>query len=117
MTLRPIDAWFMDKDEPDKSCLAFMRSHILKQDDGITEEWKYSMPFYCYRGKMFCYLWIHKKFRQPYLGIVDGNHMHHPDLLQEKRSRMKLLLLDPAKDLPLRKINAVLKEALALRKG
>jgi hypothetical protein len=113
--LRPIDNWFLEKDEPVKSCLAFMRGHILVLDKDITEAWKYGMPFYCYKDKMFCYLWIHKKYRQPYLGIVDGLRMQHPDLLQEKRSRMKLLLLDPSKDLPLRKINAILKEALVLR--
>ncbi len=70
------------------------------------------MPFYCYRGKRFCYLWVHKKFNQPYLGIVDGNKIDHPDLLKENRSRMKILLIDPAKNIPVKKINAILKEAL-----
>lgn len=39
--LRPIDNWFLQKDEPVKSCLQFLRAHILKQDPGITETWKY----------------------------------------------------------------------------
>ena len=114
--LRPIDHYFLHKEEPIKSCLAFLRGHILKQDPDITEAWRYGMPFYYYKGKMFCYLWIHKKFLQPYLGIVDGNRIQHPDLLQEKRAKMRILLLDPHKDLPLRKINAILKAALDLYK-
>lgn len=91
-----------------------MREHILRQDPHITEAWKYGMPFFCYDGKMFCYLWVHKQHKQPYLGIVEGARVDHPDLLTEKRARMKILLLDPSKDIPMRKINGILKEVLAL---
>lgn len=112
--LRPIDNYFLQKEEPVKSCLQFMRDHILMQNPQITEAWKYGMPFYCYKRKMFCYLWVHKKYGQPYLGIVEGKRIHHPDLIQEKRARMKIFLLDPHKDIPLRKINSILKEVLAL---
>lgn len=114
--LRPIDNWYLEKEEPAKSCLQFLRQHIPAQDSNITEAWKYSMPFFCYKGKMFCYLWIHKQRQQPYIGIVEGNKIHHPDLVQEKRARMKILLIDPAKDIPVKKINAILKEAIALYK-
>jgi hypothetical protein len=113
--MRPIDNFFLQQEEPVKSCLQFLRAHILKQDSRISEAWKYGMPFYCYNGKMFCYLWVHKKYHQPYIGIVDGNLIHHPDLLTEKRARMKILLLDPEKDIPLKKINGILKEVLAIR--
>ncbi len=116
-TLRPIDAYFLQKEEPTKSCLQFLREHILKQDTNITEAWKYGMPFFCYKGKMMCYLWVHKKYKQPYLGIVEGARIIHPDLLQEKRARMKILLIDPAKDLPIRKINQILKDVLRLYKS
>ena len=114
--LRPIDVYFLQKEEPIKSCLQALREYILQQENNITEEWKYGMPFYCYNGKMFCYLWVHKKYQQPYLGIVEGKRIHHPDLLREKRSRMKILLIDPKKNLPMKKINGVLKEVLALYK-
>lgn len=116
LMLRPIDNWFLQKDEPVKSCLQFLRTHILSRDMEITEAWKYGMPFFCYKGKMFCYLWLHKKYGQPYIGIVEGKKVDHPDLLQEKRARMKILLLDPGTDLPLKKINAILKQILALYK-
>jgi hypothetical protein len=112
--LRPIDDYFIKKEEPVKSCLQFLREHILAYDSDITEAWKYGMPFYCYNGKMFCYLWVHKKYGQPYLGIVEGNKMRHPDLLSEKRARMKILLIDAGKNIPVRKINSILKEVLAL---
>ena len=81
MVLRPIDNYFLQQEEPTKSCLLFLRQTILKKDGNITEAWKYGMPFYCYHGKMFCYLWVHKKYQQPYIGIVEGKRIDHPDLL------------------------------------
>ena len=113
-TLRPIDQYYLQKDEPVKSCLQFLRGHILKLHPNITEAWKYGMPFFCYRGKMICYLWVHKKFHQPYIGIVEGKHLDHPDLLQEKRARMKILLIEPATDIPVKKIDGILQAMLAL---
>jgi hypothetical protein len=59
---------------------------------------------------------MHKKYKQPYLGIVEGKQVSHPDLIIEKRARMKILLLDPAKDLPVKKINSILKQILKLYK-
>jgi Domain of unknown function (DU1801) len=114
--LRPIDDYFLRHDEPIKSYLTFLRGHILKLDKHITEAWKYGMPFYCYNGKMCCYLWTHKKFKQPYIGIVEGKSINHPDLIAEKRSRMKILLLDPLKDIPIKKIDKILQEVIDLYK-
>jgi hypothetical protein len=53
---------------------------------------------------------------QPYLGLVEGKHFDQTFLIQEKRSRMKIMLLDQEKDLPVRRITAVLKQALKLYK-
>ena len=114
--LRPIDHYYLQQDEPHKSCLQFLRGFILEQDPVITESWKYGMPFFCYHKKMFCYLWVHKKHHQPYIGIVEGKSIHHPDLIQENRARMKILLVNPGKDIPTRKIKAILQETLALYK-
>jgi hypothetical protein len=115
--LRPIDQYFLQQEEPAKSCLQFLRTFILQQDGNITEAWKYGMPFYCYKGKMFCYLWQHKKYGQPYIGIVEGGAIRHPDLLQEKRARMKILLIDPKRDVPVKKVKAILQEVIALYKS
>lgn len=114
--LRPIDSYFLNKDEPIKSSLQFLRQLLMQSDPDVTEAWKYGMPFYCINGRMMCYLWVHKKFGQPYIGIVEGASIHHPDLLQEKRARMKILLIDPSKNIPVKKIRSILKEVIALYK-
>jgi hypothetical protein len=116
MLLRPIDKYFLQQEEPVKSCLQFLRSYILQLDENISEAWKYGMPFYCYRGKMCCYLWVHKKYHQPYIGIVEGAGIRHPDLIQEKRARMKILLIDPVRDIPIKKIKGILEEMVDLYK-
>jgi hypothetical protein len=112
--MSPADQYFLKHEEPIRSCLQFLRAHILKQDTSVREKWQYGMPFYYYDDKRFCYLWVHRKMKQPYLGIVEGARVNHPDLVQEKRARMKILLIDPSKDIPLRKINVILNQAIDL---
>lgn len=72
------------------------------------------MPFYRINNERLVYLWFHKQLKQPYIGFVDGNQLDHPDLLAEKRSRMKILLLDPAADLPMQTIEHLLQQAAML---
>jgi hypothetical protein len=95
-----------------------MRDIILSLDKDVTNEMKYGMPFFSYKKKMFCYLWVHKKLLVPYLGIVEGKRFDDPELIQDKRSRMKIMMLDPQRDLKVRKIKRLLTEVLDLyRKG
>lgn len=116
MVLKDIDQYYLQQEEPVKSCLQYLREYILKKDGNISEAWKYRMPMFCYNGKMFCYVWVHKKLKQPYIGFVEGKKLNHPDLIQEKRARMKILLLDASKDLPVRKIDSILNAAISLYK-
>lgn len=114
--MREIDNYFLQKEDPVKSCLLFLREHILQYDPNITEAWKYRMPFFCYKGKMFCYLWTHKKNGLPYIGIVEGKRIDHPALIIEDRARMKIMLFDPSTDLPIETIDSILKTALSFHK-
>jgi hypothetical protein len=107
-SLRPIDHYFEMLQEPAAGCMQAMRALLIAFSPYITEEWKYGMPLYYYKGKMFCYLWTQKKSGLPYLGIANGIALQHPDLMLEKRKKMKILLLDPQADLPLDKINEIL---------
>lgn len=79
--LSEIDDHFLQKDEPVKSCLLFLREDILNYDKNITETWKYRMPFFCYKGEIFCHLWTHKKNGLPYIGIVKGKRSIIPHQL------------------------------------
>jgi len=106
--------FYFKKPEPVKSYLLYLRDHILQYNPNITEAWKYRMPMFLYKGKMFCYLWIEKKSDKPYLGIVEGKNIDHPQLIQADRSRMKILLFEPEEDIPLETINLILDKAIVL---
>jgi Domain of unknown function (DU1801) len=115
--MTPLDNFYETHPEPIKSTLLALREIILRQDQAnITAAWKYGMPFFSYNSKIFSYLWVHKKELKPYIGIVEGKHILHPDLIQEKRSRMKIMLFDPNYDLPIGTIEQILKEALDVYK-
>jgi hypothetical protein len=114
MSVNEMDSWYLKQEEPLKSCLLALRSIILNWDPAITAMWSYGMPTFCYKGRRVCYLWVHKKLKQPYIGMIDGNKMDHPQLIQEKRSRMKILLVDMEKDIPIDLIDKLLKQAISL---
>lgn len=115
--LNAINNFYLEKEEPVRSCLLAIKDMILSADPEISAAWKYCMPFFCYRNKMFCYLWVHKKLKLPYIGWVEGKRMQHPELTIEKRARMKILLIDPEKDLPVKLIGGLLDEALGFYKS
>ncbi len=72
------------------------------------------MPCFCYRKKPLCYLWMDKKTSEPYILMVEGRLLHHPKLEEGERKRMKIVRVNPAKNLPVKIINDILREALDL---
>ena len=109
--------YYLNKEEPNKSCLLALRSIILDQDKNVTETQKWGMPCFCYKKKMFCYLWTDKKTDEPYILMVEGKYLDHPKLEEGYRSRMKIFRVDPNKDLPIKTIERILQTALDLYKS
>ncbi|MDH4474314.1 MAG: DUF1801 domain-containing protein [Fluviicola sp.] len=109
-----VDDFFLKQEEPVKSCLLALKTVIRQIDPEIELSLRYGMPFFTLKGKRFCYLWIHKKHQQPYIGFVDGNQMNHAQLLQEDRTRMKILLIDAEKDIPLELVKKLVLEAISI---
>ena len=106
--------FYLNKEEPNKSCLLALRNIILKQDTNITETQKWGMPCFCYKKKMLCYLWTDKKTDEPYLLLVEGKFLDHPELEKGERSRMKILRINPHIDLSIHTIESILQQALDL---
>lgn len=116
--MKKVDAYFQQLPEPQKSCLLAVHGIVLSQDPHVTAEWKYAMPVYCYKGKMFCYIRVDATRLQPYIGMVEGKKLDYPGLEIGTRSRMKVMFFDPEADLPIGVLHAMLNEALDLyRKG
>ena len=109
-----LDHYYLSKTEPNRSCLLALRSTILEQDENVSETRKWGMPCFCYKKKMFCFLWTDKKTKEPYLLMVEGKHLNHPELEEGSRSRMKIFRVNPNEDLPIGKIENILNTALDL---
>lgn len=113
--LRPVDQWFLSQPEPLRGCLMQLRQLILNHSPKVEERLSYGMPFYYFGKKRLVYLWFHKKLRLPYLGFTDGKLIDSPDLLQEDRSRMKIMLIDPGKEIPVERIIKLIDYALTIK--
>ena len=109
-----LDSYYLQKEEPHRSCLLALRDIILGQDVNVMETRKWGMPCFCYKKKMFCYLWTDKKTGEPYILMVEGKHLEHPRLEAGNRSRMKIFRVNPNTDLPLEEIEGLLQDALDL---
>jgi hypothetical protein len=106
--------FYLDKEEPNKSCLLALRDAILNLDHNFSETRKYGMPCFCFNGKIVCYLWIDKVRDEPYILFAAGNYLDHPELESGNRKKMKIFRLNPTIDLPISTINSLLKQALDL---
>jgi hypothetical protein len=111
-----IDDFYLKFEEPIKSTFLALKDIILNQDQEISMSWKYGMPFFSFKTKMFCYLWLDKKTQQPYIGIIEGKHFEEKFLIQGNRSRIKIMLFDPNSDLPIEKIKQIINKAIQLYK-
>ena len=114
--INELNSFYLEKNEPNRSCLLALRSIILGRDSDITETRKYGMPCFCYKNKMFSYLWVDKKTDEPYILMVEGKHLDHLALEIGNRKRMKILRVNPNKDLPIDTIRDILDQALELYK-
>lgn len=107
-----LDDYFLNLSEPNRGCMLSLKDIIISQDENITMHWKYKAPFFYYKNKMFCYLWIDKKTTHPYIGFVEGNRIESHFLEQGNRSRMKILRINPNVDLEVEIIEELLNTAL-----
>ncbi|MFN8712760.1 MAG: DUF1801 domain-containing protein [Bacteroidota bacterium] len=112
--LRPADNWFLSHAEPERSCLQQLRQIILAYRPDMTEKLSYGMPTYYKGKKRLVYLWYHKTHHCPYIGFIDGNLLNDLDLLAENRSRMKIFLINPLLDLPVKRIHELLGAVIKL---
>ena len=108
------DNYYLKQEEPYKSCLLVLKDIILGLDSEITPEWKYGLPFFYYKKKMFCYFWKDKKTQEPYIGICKGNEIEHPLLETGDRKRIKIFRVNPNEDIDIKSLKEIF--ALAMQR-
>jgi hypothetical protein len=112
--MQELNSFYLQQTEPNKGCFLALREIIKSADTEVIETRKYGMPCFCYKNKMFCYLWSDKKSNEPYLLFVEGNLLDHPQLEAGSRKRMKIFRVNPNEDLQLESLEFLLKSALDL---
>ena len=110
--LNPLENYFLSKPEPHKSAMLFLRQWLIEQ--GLEEHYKYTTAFYTFRSQAFCYMSVRAKDSKLYLGFVEGHLLKHPLLQKEGRKQIKVLYLDPEKDLPIKTLKEIVKMAKQL---
>ena len=112
--INELDGFYLNKEEPIRGFLLALRRYILTYDEEMTETWTHRMPMFRIRGKLFCYLWTDKKTHLPYIGFYRGIDIEHPKLELGNRNKMKIMTMDPERDLPIHDLSKIVDMALAL---
>lgn len=109
-----LTGFYFQKTEPQQSCLLALRDIILNYHSSIEETLSYGMPLFTYKGKRLCYLWVDKKTQWPYILMVDGDKINHAMLEKGSRSRMKIIVINPQKDIQVEPIYEIFDMAAKL---
>ncbi len=110
--LNPLENFFLKQPEPQQSCMLFLRKWLMEQ--GLEEQFKYMTAMYYFKTKPFCYLSYSSKTNKLYIGFIKGHLMKHAKLMQEGRKQIKVLYLNPEKDLPIKTLTEIVKMAKKL---
>ena len=89
--------------------MLFLRKHLLSYNSHITESFKYMTICYDYKGKMVCFL--HVKDNYVYLCFKTNNKLKHPKLFAEGRKAYKVFKCFIHKNIDVKSLNAILKNA------
>ena len=89
--------------------MLFLRRHILDYNPHIAETFKYMTLYYEYKGKGICFM--HLKDDYVYLGFYSRGKLKHPKLHAEGRKVIKLFKCFINKNVDVRSLNSILKEA------
>ncbi len=110
--VKETDTYYLNIEEPNRSCLLALRNIILDQDEKIIEFLKFKIPCFKYRGKVFCYLWIDKRTNKPCLLMQDGKYLNQPDLEKTEHRQIEIFKINPNEDLPIKKVISILTTGL-----
>ncbi len=106
-----LENYYLKHPEPIQGCLLALRNLILRIDDQITHERKFQIPFFYYKGKKLCFLWVNKK--KLLIGFIVDKSIYPVVPGVKRNDDMETLQIDPNADLP---VKIVLEKLLQLMK-
>lgn len=109
------DNFFLSLDEPDKSCLLYLRDYIINFSDHITESWKNNTPFFYYNKKWMGFISYDRKTRIIYVSFTDGWQMSHKKLVSEGRKKAKIFHVKAERDIDIKSLGEIMRKAIAVK--
>lgn len=107
-----LDNYYMKQPEPTRGCLLALKDLILRLDSNISHQRKFQIPFFYYKDKKLCFLWINKK--KLMLGFVEDKNIYPKKEGIKRKDQMSALYIDPNADIPIELINSNLLEIIKL---
>ncbi len=102
----------MKQPEPTRGCLLALKDLILRLDPNITQQRKFQIPFFYYKDKKLCFLWVHKK--QPLIGFVEDKTIYPKKDGIKRKDKMETMYFDANADIPIKLIMSNLKKTIKL---
>jgi len=109
---RELENYYLKQPEPIQSCLLALKTIVLNTSPAITHERKFQIPFFCYKGKKLCFLWVNKK--RLLMGFVKDSSVLPKPETGRRKNEFETMVIDPDKDIPVRLIAALLRRYMKL---
>lgn len=106
-----LDNYYLKHPEPIQGCLLALKSIILGVNKEISHERIYQIPFFCYKGKKLCFLWVNRK--KLLLGFVEDKSLFPKIPGVRSKDQFSTMIIDPNADLPLEIILKNLQDGIA----
>ncbi len=100
----------MKQPEPIQGCLLALKNFILEIDPNITHQRKFQIPFFYYKDKKLCYLWVNKKKIQ--FGFIEDKTIHPKKEGVKLKDKYHSIIIDANKDIPIKMIIRDLKKMI-----
>ena len=95
-----LENYYLRQPEPIQGCLLALRKIILGVDERITPERKYQIPFFYYKGKKLCFLWVNRK--KLLLGFIVDKTIYPVVAGFKRKDDFETMQIDPNADLPVK---------------
>ena len=92
-----LENYYLKQPEPIQGCLLALKSLILSMDGQITHERKYQIPFFYYKGKKLCFLWVNKK--KLLIGFIIDKAIYPVIVGTKRKDEYETMQIDPNADL------------------
>jgi hypothetical protein len=107
-----LENYYLKQPEPIQGCLLALKNIIMGIDSQITHQRKFQIPFFYYKDKKLCFLWV--KGKKTLLGFVEDKSIYPAVAGVKRKNGIEMIQINPDEDLPLEFILQTIQERIRL---